>query len=85
MRTKEDRLTNLGWGQNCWLGADNYSPELLGLNPYDYATRYDGYLGLDWEKYKPVIEDAFVDEAFTKRSWQFVLIYLMTHYNYIHE
>ena len=86
LTTKEENLNNLSREQFCWVGIDHNFPELLGLDPYGYATRDDnGFLRLDWQKYEAEISDVYIDDTFTKRAWQFVLIYLMTHYNYIHE
>jgi len=86
LSTKEENLDNLSIDQFCWpSGADAEFPQLLGLNPYDYSIEDNGWLRHDWEKFNDQGIDLYKDQKFTKRAWQFVLIYLMAHYNYIHE
>jgi hypothetical protein len=65
--------------------ADNQFPKLLGLNPYDYSIEDNGWLRHDWVKFNDEGLDLYKDQKFTKRAWQYVLMYLMVHYNYIHE
>ena len=86
LSTKEEGLGNLSFNQFCFPPmADNQFPKLLGLNPYDYSIEDNGWLRHDWVKFNDEGLDLYKDQKFTKRAWQYVLMYLMVHYNYIHE
>lgn len=86
LSTKEEELYYLNTNQSCWPWvADNEYPQLLGFDPYDYSILNNNWLSHDWEKFSDEVPGLWQDKKFTKRAWQYVLIYLMTHYNYIHE